>query len=849
MNFALFQRPTRYIDSEFNSRAKPEPVDVRIALAFPDTYEVGMSHLGLRILYDIINNLPFAAAERVFAPWSDLREYMNAHGMRLASLETKRPLSDFDMIGFSLQYELSYTTALDMLALSGIPFRTAERMQSKQPFPIIIAGGPSTVNPAPMSPFIDAFLIGDGEEAVVQMLEAVRQAKANSEDREGILQAISDIEGFYVPHIHGNSIRIKRRFVADLDSVPFPEKQIVPYASIVHDRVNVEVARGCTMGCRFCQAGMIYRPARERSPENVLKIARNAISNTGYDEISFSSLSTGDYSCLLPLIRGFNRSFGQSRTAVSLPSLRVGSVSRDVLKEIRSVRKTGFTMAPEAATERLRRVINKDFTDEDYERALIALFEEGWLTLKLYFMIGLPTEREEDINAISEMAMKALRIAKKSSGKFVNINITVSPFIPKPHTPFQWQGQISLDEIRRKLGILRQVLRTKKFKYKGHDERMSFLEAVFARGDAQLAGLIEEAWRNGCRLDGWSEYFDFSKWQQAMEKTGIDGASYAGRFFSKDDPLPWDNIDIGVSKDFLYSEYSKSVDEMMTPNCGRSCSACGLQCRNFEESAVTISSTNSDIGIQEKQIEPDSEPAAAASGKTQLTPRLRIRSCFSKTGMLRYLSHLELITAVTRALRRAEVPVDYTKGFHPNPEISFGPPLNVGVAGTSEYFDMEVFAPFDVQLYRTLLNSTLPDGLRINEMQIIPATGPSLTGFVSRYEFIIGFPVSSGKNSTGSSVPVPPDPGSPIIVLREGKEKDISPCIESVERIDTGDEAVRAVIGQELEWAWRVILKDAESVRVRLGEITMALLGNKMESLVIIRIGMYGWKDEWRRPL
>ncbi len=415
MNFALFQRPTRYIDSEFNARPKPGPVDVRIALAFPDTYEVGMSHLGLRILYDIVNNLPFAAAERAFAPWSDLREYMKAHDMLLASLETKRPLRDFDIVGFSLQYELSYTTVLDMLDLGGIPFRTSERLESKNNLPIIIAGGPSTVNPAPMSPFIDAFLIGEGEEAVVEMLDAVRQAKANGEGRESILRAISNIDGFFVPHIHGNSTKIKRRFIADLDSSPFPEKQIVPYASIVHDRVNIEVARGCSMGCRFCQAGMIYRPARERSPENVLKIARNAINNTGYDEISFSSLSTGDYSCLLPLIRGFNRSFGQSRTAVSLPSLRVGSVSRDVLKEIRSVRKTGFTMAPEAATERLRRVINKDFTDEDYEKALIALFEEGWLTLKLYFMIGLPTERDEDISAISEMAMRALRIAKKNS--------------------------------------------------------------------------------------------------------------------------------------------------------------------------------------------------------------------------------------------------------------------------------------------------------------------------------------------------------------------------------------------------------------------------------------------------
>jgi radical SAM-linked protein len=378
---------------------------------------------------------------------------------------------------------------------------------------------------------------------------------------------------------------------------------------------------------------------------------------------------------------------------------------------------------------------------------------------------------------------------------------------------------------------------------------MSFLEAVFARGDEQLAGLIEEAWRCGCRLDGWSEFFDFNKWQLAMEKTGIDGAFYAERRFSKDDPLPWDNIDIGVSRDFLFREYSRAVDEVMTPNCNKTCSACGLQCRDIEGSAITVSCSSSETALQEKKLQPDAEPAAAESGNIQPQPRLRIRSCFSKTGMLRYLSHLELITAVTRALRRTEVPVDYTKGFHPNPDVSFGPPLNVGVAGTSEYFDMVVFAPFDVQLYRTLLNSTLPDGIWINDMRIIPSADPSLSGFVSRYEFIICFPISSEADASETSVPVPPDSGRPIIVMREGKETDISPCIESVEKIDPGDESVRAITDQELAWAWRVILKETDSVRVRLGEITQALLGKKVEGLEIIRTGMYGWKDGWRKPL
>jgi radical SAM family uncharacterized protein/radical SAM-linked protein len=838
MNFCLFQKPSRYIGSEFNAKIKSGPVDVRIALAFPDVYEIGMSHLGTRILYNIINSLPYAAAERVFAPWTDLRDYMRRNNEPLSSIETKQPLVKFDIVGFSLQHELCYTTVLDMLDLAGIPLYGEQRMTASGSLPIIIAGGPSTVNPAPMAPFIDAFLIGDGEEAVVELLEAFRLMKSSgSFSREGMLRAIAGIEGFYVPHIHGASTKIKRRYVKDLDAAPFPEKQIVPYMTIVHDRVNVEIARGCSMGCRFCQAGIIYRPLRERRPANLLGIARNALANTGYDELSLTSLSSGDYSCLLPLIREFNNPSSETMTAVSLPSLRVGSVSADVLREIRSVRKTGFTMAPEAATERLRRVINKDFTDEDYERALTALFSEGWLTLKLYFMIGLPTEREEDIAAINEMAMKALRIAKRSSGKFVNINITVSPFIPKPHTPFQWFGQISLDEMKRKMGWLRHAINSKKFKYKGHNENMSFLEAVFARGDSRLAGLIEEAWRSGCVLDAWSECFDFNKWRAAMDKTGIDGASYAERTFALDGALPWDNIDVGVGRDFLLREYSRAMDETMTPNCRQACSDCGLQCGGRIEAAA---SCDMPASVGEKE----SSDHTVVNSKAPST--LRVRCCFSKTGLLRYLSHRELMTTMARALKRAGAPVVYTKGFHPNPDISFGPPLNVGVAGTSEYFDMEVMPPFDVQLYRTLLNSSLPDGIRINQMSVIKASEPSLTGFVGRYELLVIYP-GSAEAPTGAAGPRLTYTEGPLLVMRDGTETDISGCIESVD--DADDEMVRTLYGGNAAGAWRIILKETEKIKVRLGEITHALLGCNMEELEIIRTDMYGWQDGWRKPL
>ncbi len=845
MNFSRFQKPSRYIDSEFNVLRKESPrdaVDVKVALAFPDTYEIGMSHLGLRILYEIINNLPSATAERAYAPWTDLRDYMKKGRVPLCSLETKKPLYEFDVVGFSLQYELSYTTILDMLDLAGIPIRAAERMQSKKVQPLIIAGGPSAVNPGPMASFIDAFLIGDGEEAVVELIEAVRQWKDGGGSTEDRLRTISQIEGFYVPFIHGHASKIKRRFVDDLNSAPFPERPIVPYAQIVHDRISIEVARGCTMGCRFCQAGMIYRPLRERSPEKVLEIAEKTLKNTGYDEVSFSSLSTGDYQCLLPLIKEFNLRFRPMRIAVSLPSLRVASVSRDVLKEIRSVRKTGFTMAPEAATERLRNVINKDFTDADYERALTALFEEGWLTLKLYFMIGLPTEREEDIEAINDMAMRALRIAKRNSGKFVNINITVSPFIPKPHTPFQWYGQISLDEMKRKLAFLRRSINSRKFKYKGHNEEMSFLEAVFARGDETLSPLIEEAWRSGCRLDGWSEFFDFNKWLQAMDRTGVEGAAYAGRQFGKDDPLPWDNIDVGVSKDFLYREYTKAVEGTMTADCKKSCSACGLECKQTVGSGLALLGQESEAAAS---LNTPVQETVAQSAQ-QVRPKVRVRTEFSKTGMLRYLSHLELVTTIMRALRRAGVPHDFSKGFHPKPEISFGPSLRVGVAGIREYFDMEVFTPFDVQLYSALLNSTLPDGIKVNSMQVIPMTEPSLTGFVSRYEYIVGYlasPDSDGGLET--RLPIMPAQGDKIIVRREDKEVDLSPCIESAESIELSNHEAGLMFGHDINWAYRLILRDRDDIKVRPGEITEALFGIKIEDLTVIRTRMYGWKEGW----
>lgn len=755
MNLAYFQRPSRYLSNEVNIIRKD--AEVKFALCFPDVYEIGMSHLGLKILYSIINDIPYASAERVFAPWFDYEEFLRQKALPLTSLEGRRPLKDFDIVGFSLQYELSYTNVLNMLELGGIPVRSEDRGDDQ---PLVIAGGPCATNPLPLTPFIDAFVIGDGEEVIGEIIDVYKNFKVQNASRisrhklqnerfnlkEDLLKALSELEGVYVPSCCLNGKRTKRRIIENLDDAPFPSAPVVPFASIVHDRVAIEVSRGCTRGCRFCQAGMLYRPLRERSPEHVLSLAQKAISNTGYEEVSFTSLSTGDYSCLLPLLRAFNKKF--SNIAVSLPSLRVESVSRDLLNEIKSVRKTGFTIAPEAGTKRLRDIINKNLRDEDYENALEGLFRAGWRTLKLYFMIGLPTETAEDIDGIIELVEIARRKGRELTGGNVNINVGVSAFVPKPHTPFQWLGMMPFEELRQRQGYLRQRLQGRGFKFKSQHLEMSLLEAVLSRGDRKIASLIEGAWRGGSRFDGWSETFNFALWQDAAEKANIDLMSYASRRWDVNEELPWEIIDTGVTKEFLIDEFQNAFKGQITEDCRRICHDCGLGCK-------TVVSPQSSVVSEVLNVTPD-----GLIESSQLST-LRMRVTFSKTGTLRHLSHLEVTRALLRAMRRAEIPLVYTEGFHPHPKVSFGPALPVGVEGLNEYFDMEIYGDIDVFEIPAKMNATLPEGLRIigiseayrkkslNEslfryeyeiegpQKVVRLFGAQLTSFMQRHQYII----------------------------------------------------------------------------------------------------------------
>lgn len=591
------QKPARYMGGEMNAVYKDlSSVDIRYAFAFPDVYEVGMSHLGSRILYDIINKREDAYCERVFMPWVDMADLMRAEDVPLFSIETRSPIREFDMLGVTLQYEMSYTNILDMLDLAGIPLHSEDRTWDD---PIVIAGGPCAFNPEPLHHFIDAFSIGDGEISTLETIEVVKACKAEGVSRKECLRRLSKLRGVYVPSLYEVSYHpdgtlaafepveegvprtVVKNMIANLDLASYPESVIVPFMEIVHDRINIEVLRGCTRGCRFCQAGMIYRPVRERSMERLLDLAEKLVAETGYEEITLSSLSTGDYSCLPQLAHELMERFEKKRIALSLPSLRLDSDLKKTLEETQKVRKSSLTYAMEAGTQRLRDVINKGITEDDLMSSVTDAFAGGWSSVKLYFMFGLPTETMEDLDGIADLANKVVRkyfeTPKYIRAKGLRVNCSASCFVPKAFTPFQWEAQDTIEEFEEKQKHLCRIMHIKGVEFNWHEPQVSFLEAVFARGDRRTADALEAAWKLGCRFDGWTDQFKFDKWMEAFEQTGIDPKFYANRRREKDELLPWAFIDAGVTQQYLWRERERAIQEMPTPDCRKGCQGCGLK--------------------------------------------------------------------------------------------------------------------------------------------------------------------------------------------------------------------------------------------------------------------------------
>ncbi len=587
------QKPARYTGGEYNQIIKDKSkVDIRLAFCFPDTYEIGMSNLGMSILYHTMNSLDFVWCERVFAPWGDMYDEMKKAKLPLYALESGDSISEFDAVAFSVGYEMAYTTVLDMLDMGGQPLRSRDRQSL---LPLVFAGGTAAVNPEPMAEFMDLFVIGEGEEMNNELLTLLHEAKAEGWSKAEFLRKAAGIQGVYVPSLYevsynddgtiasftaknGAPERVTKRIVADLDAAPFPTKPIVPSTEVVHDRVNLELFRGCVRGCRFCQAGHVYRPIRSKKPETLIKQGIETLKNTGHESVTLLSLSSSDYRALPQLCDGMLEYCSPRNISLSLPSLRADNFSMEIVERLQKVRKSGLTFAVEGGSQRLRDAINKNVTEEDLLNTCRIAFEGGWNSIKLYYMLGLPTETDEDILGIAEMANHVLHCWRQyanNKNRGVRISISTSCFVPKPHSPFQWEAQISMEEYLRRVNLLRANLTARNVTYNWHDAETSLIEAALSRGDRKVADVIETVWRNGGRLDAWTDYFSFRRWIDAFTACGLDPAFYANREHPVDSLLPWDHIDVGVRKAHLLHEREQCYKSALSPDCRRQCSACG----------------------------------------------------------------------------------------------------------------------------------------------------------------------------------------------------------------------------------------------------------------------------------
>jgi len=699
-----------------------------------------MSHIGLKILYHILNEQDDIYCERVFAPWTDMMRYMRARKIPLASLETQTPLRAFHMVGFSLQYEMSYPTVWRMLEMGGIPPRSEDR---KEGDPFVLAGGPCAVNPEPLASFVDAFVIGDGERAVLEIADGLRQARSDRLTREETLEALTRLKGVYVPSflrvVHDSGGRpvqwqtlkgtypVRRRIEADLDSLPFPTREVVPLIRAVHDRYAVEIARGCLQGCRFCQAGFIYRPYRERNEEKILRFLQEGLRETGYDECSFLSLSAGDYSQIASLLDVAVARNMSSRISVSLPSLRISSLTPEMIQQVKTIRKTGFTLAPEAGTQRLRDVINKKIDEDEIFSTIETIFQAGWHLVKLYFMIGLPTEQWEDVEGIVTLVSKVWRMARKISRKN-EVTASISTFVPKPHTPFQWCAMAPLEEILEKQRMLRQRLNRRGMRLKWHHARLSYWEGVLARGGRPVGDFIEELAKRGAYLDGWTDQFDSDLWETVRTETGGKSLTASLEAWPREARLPWDVVDVGVRKEYLWEEYQRALSSDLSPPCPKGpCQRCGV-C----ESGRRISIRLSDPAPVRDSLSPSTD-------LTSQEVTAYFHATFAKIREARFLGHLDTARAILMAARRAGLPLAYSGGFHPAPKVRFSSPIPLGMESLCESVEFALVRMVNPAEMKSAMNAVLPKGIRLTRTRC--ASLKSLEGFAtfSSYSYICLF--------------------------------------------------------------------------------------------------------------
>lgn len=911
------EKPTRYAGREHGSRIKPwDSADARVCLAFPDIYDIGTSHLGFRILYSLLNDHSAILAERCFAPWVDLQRELVARNLPLISLENRRALCEFDVVGFSLQFELCYTNILGMLRLGRIPLRSADRGASD---PLILAGGPVATHAEPMAPFLDALLIGDGEQAALEI--ALDWVRTKGHSRRERLFSLSRIAGVYVPSLYAAvddeqsrmtvpelpgdcspPYPIRRRVLQSLDEFPFPAQGPVGGPEAVFDRMSIEITRGCTEGCRFCQAGMIYRPVRERPPEQILETIEASIANSGQDEVSLSALSTADVSYIAPLIKSITRRTAKERVSLGVASLRAYGLSEDLLDDIRQVRATGLTFAPEAGTQRLRDVINKNVTEEQILTTAQRVFSHGWHRMKLYFIMGLPTETDDDLLGIVDVGRKALEIGRRYSRKRPEVTISVSVHVPKPHTPFQWCAMDSLPEIRRKQQLLRSEIRkVRGLELKLHDPTASVLECILARGDRCLADAIQVAFEAGARFDSWDEHFRPELWDAAFQQCGVDRETYLGTI-PISSRLPWGHIDVGLDPDFLPREYRQAMRGRLSPPCGKPlglhlhhtnledatsdgrklvCYACGIDCdltkmRDQRTEYLTqLGASKPREAVKPAIVTPQPELHAAPEKQRPTREFLsaqRFRFRFGKLESAVFLGHGDLIRELPRVLRRAGLRLKYSEGFHPKPELSFAPALSLGVPSLDEYFDAVVIDPPPIEEILLRLSHEQASGLWFRGATPLSKDDPGLSKLVHAAHYVLIIPsvtVTAVGGEAAVLSRISEFMAKESVLIERRKENTVSKIdarrfVQKCDRaIDTSVSAIEPFTGRLSGILCDLVVSLGQSGSVKPREVLSAMLpigGNEAGAIrlalldetgepVFFRHSRFGWTEapKWTR--